>query len=108
MTATGPGHTERVTWLRLARTRGLGATGFVRAIAQYGSAEAALDDLLDIDLIAQQLSFGFDLTGELDLADAERAAGAGQVEPAEKEAEHLPEGIQTQAARHDRRTRARV
>ena len=45
MTATGPGHTERVTWLRLARTRGLGATGFVRAIAQYGSAEAALDDL---------------------------------------------------------------
>ncbi|WP_291844350.1 DNA-processing protein DprA [Maricaulis sp.] len=45
MTATGPGHTERVTWLRLARTRGLGATGFARAMARYGSAEAAIDDL---------------------------------------------------------------
>ncbi len=45
MTAAGPGHTERVMWLRLARTRGLGATGFARAITRYGQAETALDDL---------------------------------------------------------------
>ncbi|WP_297733127.1 DNA-processing protein DprA [uncultured Maricaulis sp.] len=45
MTDAGPGHTERVMWLRLARTRGLGAIGFGRAIARYGNAEAALEDL---------------------------------------------------------------
>ncbi|OLF73167.1 DNA processing protein DprA [Maricaulis sp. W15] len=45
MTDAGASHTDRVMWLRLARTRGLGATGFARAIARYGSAEDALDDL---------------------------------------------------------------
>jgi len=45
MMEAGPGHTERVMWLRLARTKGLGATGFARAIAHFGSAEAALDRL---------------------------------------------------------------
>ena len=45
MTEAGPSHTERVMWLRLARTRGLGATGFARAIARYGDAETALKDL---------------------------------------------------------------
>lgn len=45
MTEAGPSHTERVMWLRLARTRGLGATGFARAIARYGDAETALNDL---------------------------------------------------------------
>ncbi|WP_323761446.1 DNA-processing protein DprA [Maricaulis sp.] len=32
-------------WLRLARTRGLGAIGFARAIAHYGNAADAIDDL---------------------------------------------------------------
>jgi DNA processing protein len=45
MTASGPSHTDRVMWLRLARTKGLGAIGFARAIARYGDAETALDDL---------------------------------------------------------------
>lgn len=45
MTQPGPSHTERVMWLRLARTRGLGAIGFARAIAHYGNAADAIDDL---------------------------------------------------------------
>ena len=40
--------------------------------------------------------------GEFDLADAERAALAGRAHPAEEEAEHLPEGIEAEAARHHR------
>ena len=45
MSETGPSHTERVMWLRLARTEGLGAVGFARLIARYVTAEAALDAL---------------------------------------------------------------
>ena len=45
MSEAGPGHTERVMWLRLARTEGLGAVGFARLIARYATAEAALDAL---------------------------------------------------------------
>ncbi|MBU6372848.1 MAG: DNA-processing protein DprA [Alphaproteobacteria bacterium] len=36
-------HDERVAWLRLARTPGLGALGFARLIARFGSAAAVLD-----------------------------------------------------------------
>lgn len=45
MSEAGPGHAERVMWLRLARTEGLGAVGFARLIARYVTAEAALDAL---------------------------------------------------------------
>ncbi|MED5547923.1 MAG: DNA-processing protein DprA [Pseudomonadota bacterium] len=45
MSEAGPGHTERVMWLRLARTEGLGAVGFARLIARYVTAGAALDAL---------------------------------------------------------------
>lgn len=45
MSEAGPGHTERVMWLRLARTEGLGAVGFARLIARYTTAGAALDAL---------------------------------------------------------------
>src|SRR3546814_3916401 len=40
--------------------------------------------------------------GELHLADAQSAAAAGRAEPAEKEADELPEGVETEAARHYR------
>lgn len=36
-------HDERVAWLRLARTPGLGALGFSRLISRFGSASAVLD-----------------------------------------------------------------
>lgn len=36
-------HDERVAWLRLARTPGLGALGFARLISRFGSASAVLD-----------------------------------------------------------------
>jgi DNA processing protein len=39
-------HSERVAWLRLARTEGLGPLTFQRLIARYGTAEAALDGAL--------------------------------------------------------------
>ncbi|MEA1941647.1 MAG: DNA-processing protein DprA [Pseudomonadota bacterium] len=45
MSAAGPSHTERVNWLRLARTDGLGAVGFARLIERYTDAETALDAL---------------------------------------------------------------
>ena len=43
-----------------------------------------------------------DHAGEFDLADAERAASAGSAEPAEEEARELPQGVEPEAARHDR------
>ncbi|WP_300541146.1 DNA-processing protein DprA [Maricaulis sp.] len=45
MSEGGPSHTERVMWLRLARTNGLGPVNFARLIARYKTAEAALDAL---------------------------------------------------------------
>lgn len=45
MTGAGPSHTDRVTWLRLARTDGLGAVGFSRLLARHGDAATALDAL---------------------------------------------------------------
>ena len=40
--------------------------------------------------------------GELDLADAERAALARRAEPAEEEAGQLPQRVEAEAARHHR------
>ena len=48
------------------------------------------------------LMVGHDHAGELDLADAERAAPARRAEPAQEEARQLPQRIQAQAARHHR------
>ena len=45
MSGAGPSHTERVNWLRLARTDGLGAVGFARLLDRHGDAETALDAL---------------------------------------------------------------
>jgi DNA processing protein len=45
MSEAGPSHTERVNWLRLARTDGLGAVGFARLIERYTDAETALEAL---------------------------------------------------------------
>lgn len=38
-------HNERVDWLRLARTSGVGPVTFNKLIARYGQAKAALDEL---------------------------------------------------------------
>ena len=35
MTAGGPSHAERVAWLRLARTPGIGPVGFARLIDHF-------------------------------------------------------------------------
>lgn len=45
MSTAGPSHTERVNWLRLARTDGLGAVGFARLLDRYGDAETAIEAL---------------------------------------------------------------
>ncbi|MHA6289493.1 DNA-processing protein DprA [Maricaulis sp. CAU 1757] len=45
MSGAGPGYGERIAWLRLARTRGIGPVGFARLLAHYGTAADALDDL---------------------------------------------------------------
>ena len=57
---------------------------------------------LDVDAVDDLLDVRQHLAGELHLADAERAAAAGRAEPAEEEADHLPQRVEPEAARHHR------
>src|SRR5690606_23425171 len=67
-----------------------------------GHDQPALDQALDVDLVAHQLRRRTDLAGELDLAAAQRTATAGQFLPGEEEADQLPHRVQAQAAGHHR------
>src|SRR5262249_15981718 len=55
-----------------------------------------IDDIFDFSDARQHHS------GEFHIADTESAPLSGSTEPAEKEAQHLPQGINAEAARHDR------
>ena len=61
--------------------------------------ELALEHALDVDAVDDLLDGRKHLIGELDLADAERAAAAGQAEPAEEEPGQLPKRVEPEAAR---------
>src|SRR4051812_160698 len=56
----------------------------------------------DVDAVNDFLDVRQHLAGELDLADAERAAAAGRAGPAEEESHHLPQRVQPEAAGHHR------
>src|ERR1044072_1382431 len=57
---------------------------------------------LDVDPVNQLLHRRQHLSGELDLARADRAAAPRGAGPAEEETDHLPQRIEPEAARHDR------
>src|SRR5690625_6886401 len=52
-------------------------------------------------MIGDLLDARQDLTGELDLAHAQRPAASGRTEAPEKKTDKLPERIEAEAARHD-------
>ncbi len=64
--------------------------------------QLAGDDALDVDGVLHQLRLGQYLAGELHLAHAQRPAMPGIAQPAEVETDHLPHGVQSQAAWHHR------
>src|SRR5262245_27186706 len=66
--------------------------------------ELGTHDPLDVDPVDHVLDRGNHLPGELELAQSERAALAGGAQPAQEEAEQLPQRIQAEAAGHDRIT----
>ena len=82
MSEAGLGDTERVIWLRLARTEGLGAVGFARLIARYETAEAALDAFTAADTFRTGTLSSRDFCGMLGRLYA--AAGAAPLSPGRK------------------------
>src|SRR4029450_10126911 len=62
----------------------------------------AAHDPFDVDAVDPLLDGGQDLTGKFQLAQPECASPARRSEPAQEEAEQLPQRIKAQAARHDR------
>src|SRR5580704_12043456 len=76
----------------------------VRREPAVGNAEHQLraHHALDVDAVDDVLHRRQHLPGKLDLTHTERAALAGRAEPAEEEAEQLPQRIKTEAAGHDR------
>src|SRR5690606_35663961 len=76
----------------------------VRLHPAVGDAEHELgaEDALQVDAVDHLLDGGQHLVDELDLADAERPPPTRGPEPAEEEADHLPQGVEAEAARHDR------
>ena len=63
--------------------------------------ELAQDDALQIDHVFDLLDRRYHHAGEFDFAHAQGAALAGRAQPAQEEAEHLPQRIEPEAARHD-------
>src|ERR1700751_2253868 len=57
---------------------------------------------LEVDAVDDPFNRRHHLPGELHLAGPTRSALAGRAEPAEEEADHLPQRVQAQTARHDR------
>src|SRR6202030_1436367 len=55
---------------------------------------------LDVDAVPDLLDGRQNLAGKLHLAHAERAPVAARAEPAEEEAQELPERVEPEAARH--------
>src|ERR1700732_2195125 len=63
--------------------------------------ELAAHDPLDVDAVDHVLDRGQNLAGEFQLPQTERASLAGSAQPAQEEAQQLPERIEAQAAGHD-------
>src|SRR5262249_17966927 len=57
---------------------------------------------LDVDAVDDLLDVGEDRRRDLDLAEPERPPLAGRAQPTKEETEHLPQGIEAEAAGHDR------
>ena len=57
---------------------------------------------LEVDAVDDLLHGRQHLAGKFDFAQAERAAAAGRAQPAEEEADHLPQRVEAEAARHHR------
>src|SRR5712671_3593207 len=55
-----------------------------------------------VDAVHDLLDGGKNLAGKLHLAHAERTPVAGRSEPAQKEADELPQGVEAETARHHR------
>src|SRR5438477_1226725 len=64
--------------------------------------ELAAHHALDVDAVNHPFHGRQNLAAELQLAQAERAALAGLAEPGEEKAQHLPQRIEAEAARHHR------
>src|SRR3546814_3913797 len=79
-------------------------TAYEMRISDWSSDVCSSDlaDALEVEVVADHLDRRRHHVGELHLADAQSAAAAGRAEPAEKEADELPEGVETEAARHYR------
>src|ERR1700732_2627935 len=75
----------------------------VRRQPTLGDAEPELSAhaLLDVDAEDHVLDCGQTLAGEFQLPQPERASLAGSAQPAQEEAQQLPERIEAQAAGHD-------
>ena len=76
------------------------AVGFQPAVRD-AEHELSVEHALQVDAVDDPLDGRQHLVGELDLADAERATTSRQAEPAQVEAEQLPQRIEPEAARHD-------
>src|SRR5215831_9983820 len=64
--------------------------------------ELAAHDPLDVDAVDHVLDRGKNLAGEFEFTQSERAPLTGGAQPAQEEAEQLPERIEAEAAGHDR------
>src|SRR3546814_6614667 len=64
--------------------------------------QLAADDAFEVEMELQQLGGRQHLAHELHLADRQRPAGARPAEPAESEAEQLPQRVHPEATRHYR------
>src|SRR5262249_25282495 len=64
--------------------------------------EFGTHDTLDIDTVDDVLHRRQNLSGQLQFAQSQRATLAGRTEPAEEEAEQLPQRIKPEATGHHR------
>src|SRR4051812_13580641 len=68
----------------------------------YSKHELGAHHALDVDPVDDLPDIGKHLAGEFQFAEPKRTAFAGRAEPAQEEAEHLPQRIDAEAAGHDR------
>src|SRR5437868_3629800 len=80
------------------------AIGFEKPISN-SDIELPQDHALEVDDIFDLADGRQHHAGQFDFSDAEGSPLSGGTEPAQEEAEHLPQGIEAKAARHHRVTR---
>src|SRR5690349_22672041 len=87
--------------LHVEHLEGGGAVGMDEAVGDAHD-QPAQDHPLHVHMIGQFLDGRHDHAGELDFAHPEGAAAARRLHPAEEEARHLPQRVETEAPRHHR------